>query len=333
MDAEAITRFSQGLVDALDLRDNVLKHIRFGEIVTDGFDCYPFAQRIFSLKDENYLYTPPTNFWHKSHKPVITFDGVLASPWLGLDLPRTAAWIFSELEACFNAPVDIEFAVRVDDDPDEAHFYLLQCRPLSQREEMKPLSVPAVPDGRKIIFIPRQVPTAHLPGIEYIISVDPLKYKNWPASDKFAVARVIGKLNQTLEGKTFILIGPGRWGSGNPELGVSVKYSEIANTKMLVEVSIKEADYLPEVSYGTHFFQDLIEDRIIYVPIFPDEEDAFINTRFLSDGSVFGKILTDEYYARYGEVVSVIHVPSVAGGRLAEAVFDGHVDEGVVFVR
>jgi len=161
-EARAITKFSQRMVDALDIKHNALTQVDMKELVKDGFDCYPRAQRLYSLKDENYLYIPSTNLWDKTHKPVLTFDGVLSSPWLGLDLPKTMNWVFKELETAFDCPVDIEFAIRVDDDPEEAHFYLVQCRPLSQREELKPKPIPKVAPNKKIFRAARQVPTAHL---------------------------------------------------------------------------------------------------------------------------------------------------------------------------
>ncbi len=332
-EARSITKFSQRVVDVLDLKHNALKQVDMKELVKDGFDCYPRAQRLYSLKDENYLYIPSTNLWDKAHKPVLTFDGVLSSPWLGLDLPKTMNWVFKELETAFDCPVDIEFAIRVDEDPEEAHFYLVQCRPLSQREELKPKPIPKVAPSKKIFRATRQVPTARLKKIEYIVYVDPGEYKNWPANDRFAVARVIGKVNQILEGKQFILMGPGRWGSVNPELGVSIKYAEISNTKMLVEISIKEAEYLPEVSYGTHFFQDLIEDRIVYTPLYPDEEGVILNLNFLKKKNALCDLLGNEYYQKYEKLVYVVHVPSVAKGHFAEVVFNGTKDEGLVFIK
>lgn len=329
----SIAKFSQGLVDVLDLKENCIKHIKFREIVADGFDCYPRAERIFSLKDEGHLYVPPTNLWNKEHEPIITFDGIIATPWLGLDLPQTAKWVFKELETAFECPVDLEFAVRVDDDADEAHFYLVQARPLSQREELVPKPLPRVPDENKIFAVSKGVPTAWLEDIEYIVYVDPIVYKNWPLAEKHAVARVVGKLNEFLEGKVFILMGPGRWGSGNPDLGIPVKYAEISNAKMLVEVSIKDADYLPEVSYGTHFFQDLIEDKIIYIPLFPDEDGSFLNKEFFEKGDDFGEVLLDDYYSKFGGLVRVINVPKATGGARAHASFNGKLDKGLVFVK
>ena len=84
------------------------------------------------------------------------------------------------------------------------------------------------------------------------------------------VGRAVGRLNKLLPKRQFILIGPGRWGSrGDIRLGVPVTYSEINNTAMLIEVARQKGNYLPELSFGTHFFQDLVEASIRYLPLYP----------------------------------------------------------------
>lgn len=331
-DASDITRFSQGWVDVLDLEKNQIKEIRFEEIVKDGMNCYPRAQKLFSLKDDKFLYVPSTNLWDIHHKPVLTFEAILAYPWLGLDLPKMMDWLFRELEGAMHCPVDIEFAVRVSDDSEVAELYLLQCRPLSQREDLKPKPIPTVPDSEKIFYATKKVPTGSLGDIEYIIYVDPHLYKTWPTADRASVARVVGKLNRALDGKNFILIGPGRWGTTNAELGVTVKYGEIANAKMLVEVAIPDADYVPEVSYGSHFFQDLIEQGCLYTPLYLDGT-AFLNEAFFKRASVFHDLLPHKYFSQYAELIRVIHVPTVTGGHLASAIFDGEKEKGLLFIE
>ena len=85
-----------------------------------------------------------------------------------------------------------------------------------------------------------------------------------------AVGRAVGRLNQVLPRRKFLLMGPGRWGSrGDIKFGVSVTYSDINNTAMLIEVARKQKDYIPEPSFGTHFFQDLVEASIAYLPLYP----------------------------------------------------------------
>jgi len=96
-----------------------------------------------------------------------------------------------------------------------------------------------------------------VPDIEYLVYVDDIAYHNWPYREKQSVARVIGKLNEALKGKRFALIEPGRWGSWNSELGVPVNYAEISNCVLLVEIARRCATYVPEVSFGSHFFRIL----------------------------------------------------------------------------
>ena len=76
------------------------------------------------------------------------------------------------------------------------------------------------------------------------------------------------------------MIGPGRWGSSNIDLGVNVGYADIDNAAVLVELAREEAGHVPEVSYGTHFFQDLVEQQIIYLPVYPDDADCAFNEAF-----------------------------------------------------
>ena len=75
-------------------------------------------------------------------------------------------------------------------------------------------------------------------------------------------------------------MGPGRWGTVNPDLGVKVSYADIYNTRALVEISGEGVGPAPEPSYGTHFFQDLIEANIYPLAVHLDDEDSVFNRAF-----------------------------------------------------
>ena len=93
----------------------------------------------------------------------------------------------------------------------------------------------------------------------------------------------MGQLNSLLPKRQFILMGPGRWGSrGDIKLGVPVTYSDINNTAVLIEIARKKGNYVPELSFGTHFFQDLVESSIRYLPLYPDDPGIVFNETFLS---------------------------------------------------
>ena len=112
-----------------------------------------------------------------------------------------------------------------------------------------------------------------------------------------------------------LMMGPGRWGSSNIELGVNVTYADINNTAVLVEMAREEAGQVPEVSYGTHFFLDLVEAQIIYLPVYPSDPEAEFN------GEIFERlpnVLTDLLpdAERFREIIRVFDLPAATGGSM-----------------
>jgi hypothetical protein len=93
--------------------------------------------------------------------------------------------------------------------------------------------------------------------------------------------RVIRLLNERLQDSSFILMGPGRWGTRDMRKGIHVGYADINFARMLIEIARPVGGFAPEVSFGSHFFQDLIESRIRYLALYPDEKDNLFDERFL----------------------------------------------------
>ena len=332
-EANIIQKCSQKKVDVIDLRNNTIKTVHFRELISDGFNCYPGSQAMVSLRDGNYLYRPVSNLWDAQHIPVLTMNGVLSGPWLGIDLSQTIGWLLKRSEEDLGHAVDIEFAVKIDPETGKAELFLLQARALSESEERKARPIPKL-DPKDVIFtVRRNLPTAYVPDIEFLVYVDEMEYRNWPHKDKQSVARVIGKVNEVLQGKRFALIGPGRWGSWNPDLGVPVTYAEIFHCIILVEVARRRATYVPEVSFGSHFFQDLIEDNIAYLPVYPDEPGAVFNEEIFSKQSEFSKLLPDEYYRKFDKLIKVVHIPNVADNRKAHAILNGELEKAAMFLK
>jgi hypothetical protein len=182
--------------------------------------------------------------------------------------------LLKTLEAAYQYPVDIEFTVNTAQDG-SSKINLLQCRPLQTKGLKKRVSIPEKIPPERIFFRAEggfMGGNTALP-IKRVVWVDPRHYAQLSLSDKYEVARLIGRINnQTSERveQATLLIGPGRWGTSTPSLGVPVKFSEINNMAAIGEVAFREGELMPELSFGSHFFQDLVEADIFYLALFPD---------------------------------------------------------------
>ena len=199
---------------------------------------------------------------------------------------------------------------------DGTDLYLLQCRLQSYSARSQPAAIPRdVPKDRILFSANRYVTNGTIPDITHIVYVDPQKYAELPnRADLIAVGRAVAALNQLLPKRQFILMGPGRWGSrGDIRLGVSVSYSDINNTAMLIEIAQKQKDYVPELSFGTHFFQDLVEASIRYLPLYPGDWGTIFNESFFKDSRNWLPELLPEF-AYLAEAVRVIDVSEYSAG-------------------
>src|ERR1035441_4106365 len=146
------------------------------------------------------------------------------------------------------------------------------------------------------------------------------------------VGRAVGRLNKLLPKRQFILIGPGRWGSrGDIKLGVTVTYSDINNTAMLIEVARQRGNYLPDLSFGTHFFQDLVEASIRYLPLYPDDPQTAFKEEFLRGSpSVLVELLPE--FAYLSDTLRVIDVPKESDGLILRVLMNAESDRAVAYL-
>jgi hypothetical protein len=137
-----------------------------------------------------------------------------------------------------------------------------------------------------------------------------------------AVAEMVGRLNKVLETQSFILIGPGRWGSIDPLLGVPVTYADIFNTRMLVELAVEQQGAVPEPSYGTHFFQDLVEAEIFPVALYPDQPGDLFRRDWLARArNWLDDILPGAAGAQ--DCLKLVNIPGEFGGKKLDIFMDG----------
>jgi hypothetical protein len=320
--ARDVKYYSQYYADVLDLTQNKLVTRPISEVLAAD---YP-GLRLLASQDKGDYVGPliMLNAGLDTKSLVITLDGLLTQTSFAAHLRH----ILKALEVSYSHPVDIEFTLDIGREyprPSVA-IHLLQCRPYAPAREMEQIRFPERIDSEDIVFgTEKLVPTGRVRNISSIIYVDPDRYSLTSPSQKLELGRLMSRLNQRLEGQTFIMMAPGRWGSVNPDLGLRVGYADFYNTRALVEISWGKGRNRPALSYGTHFFQDLVESRIYPLAIFPGDPGNPFNQKFF-DNAVNALPVLLPQDAAFAEVVKVIDVSATTGGRVMELVMSG--DEG-----
>ena len=322
---EEIVRYSPKKMDVINLKTRTFETVEIPALLRECGRDYPLANQIFSLIKEDHLQQPGgMGIDFEKEEVVVTFDGLVnRSSFVG-----QIQAILSVLQEALGHPVDIEFA------HDGTHFYLLQCRSQSYSEDFLPAVIPSeIPPERFLFSAHRYLTNGMILDITHVVYVDPQQYAELDDyQDLLAVGSAIGRLNQLLPKRQFILIGPGRWGSrGDIKLGVSVTYSDISNTAMLVEIARKQRGYQPEPSFGTHFFLDLVEASIRYLPLYPDDpETVFNETFFTQQRNLLPDLLPD--FAYLGQVIRVVQVCEATGGLTLHVLMNAEINKAVAIL-
>jgi hypothetical protein len=250
-DFDDLCHYSQRRMDCLDLHDSRFASLPLDEVIATATD----------LPLDLFLARTPEGF------PLVSFDRLLRDTPVARDLRR----MLEILESVYEQPVDIEFALNFLGDG-SYRIHLLQCRTFQSRREIG-LMAPANPANRTtrlaahgaVIGVSREQPLSR------IIYIPTQTYAALPERDRYAVARLIGRLTrlQPADDRGLMLIGPGRWGTRSPSLGIPVSFTEISRASVVCEVVAMHEALIPDVSLGTHFFNDLVEHDMLYVAYFP----------------------------------------------------------------
>jgi pyruvate,water dikinase len=197
------------------------------------------------------------------------------------------------------------------------------------------ITIPSGIEKDKIIFsATRYIMSGACHGIEYIVYVDGNEYDEVESRDRLLeIGLIIGRLNQILPCKKFILIGPGRWGSkGDIKLGVHVGYSDINKTAMLIEVAKMKKGQVPDLSFGTHFFQDLVEADIRYLPLYPDDEGViFREDIFFSHKNMLKEMVTGT--TGFENVIKVVKVSDILKNSTLSVILNGDSDQAIAYLK
>jgi len=298
-----IRKYSQQHVDLLDINENLLKAVGVQQFLAEkpNISLDLIAARDFEMNRKMRTLGKKQDHW------LITFENLFSQTSFTQLMQR----ILRTLEDHYQYPVDIEFTVNFTHDR-QLVINLLQCRPLQTKGQQVQRKIPSHVETEKVFFRCR----GYFMGgsisqkIRKLIYVEPTAYVGLPLSQKYDIARLVGKLNRLIadkEAEPTILLGPGRWGTTTPSLGIPVGFHEISNIAVLVEIAYEGGNLMPELSYGTHFFQDLVEADIFYVALFPNKENVTFRPDKLDQmPNLLADLLPQS--AKYADVVKVCRI-------------------------
>ncbi|MCU0872468.1 MAG: PEP/pyruvate-binding domain-containing protein [Pirellulaceae bacterium] len=319
---DEVCEYSQHRVDYLDLTANCLTSGHFLDLVQAGPELPWHLVATLQHAAPSASATP-----HYA----LTFDGLLSSTPFVEDIRE----ILKTLETAYRNPVDVEFAANLRSNG-SYRLHVLQCRPL-QVQGVDRVCLPDVQidhadrllQARGAVIGPSRIVPVHR-----FIYVVPARYAelSWP--QRYEVARLLGRLNQTVcqDGQTLMLLGPGRWGTESPDLGIPVHFAEINRASILCEIVTMRENLVPDVSLGTHFLNELIEMNVLYLALFPRQQQNELNERFFLESP---NRLLDALprAARWQEVVRVIDPTDVLPEhRCAVLLADAGKQEASVFI-
>lgn len=270
---DEVCEYSQHRVDYLDLAANRLVSGHFLDLLKENLDL---PWELIASRDDS------ASPGHEPASYVLTFDGLLSRTPLVDDMRE----MLKILEEAYQNPVDIEFTVNFLNDR-QYKINLLQCRPL-QVQGADSVSLPTIEvhDADRIVQAHGAIiGPSRVVRVDRFVYVVPALYGELPLARRYEVARLLGSVNQAIprDTKTFVLLGPGRWGTSSPELGIPVHFAEINRASVLCEIVTMRENLIPDVSLGTHFLNELVEMNILYMALFPRQQRNYLNEKFFLD--------------------------------------------------
>ena len=296
-------KFSQGKAEVINVTDRALEKLPFEKIAPD---IPAYLEKILLEHDYDAEYSLRESGRPRDVK-FISCRGLVANRTLMEQMRRMLHCIQDEYEY----PVDTEFTINISESG-EYTIDLLQCRPLQIQKGKTGTMIPAgIPEDRILLESKgASMGMSKASGLDLIVYVDPAGYYGMPYKDKNRVARLIGGINWHFRDlqKHMMLIVPGRVGTTSPELGVPTAFSDISAFEIICETEEREAGYNPELSYGSHIFQDLVEAEILYTAVFHSEKTIrYAPEKLKNCPDITGQFDGGE------ELSGIVHVYDVSG--------------------
>jgi hypothetical protein len=302
--AEDLSRFAQHKVDVLEFATNSLTTMDIQAVQEKMSDWF----RVFMI-EHDYARERELRELGINRKIVFTTcQNLLRHEDFVTGIRR----ILAALEKEYDYPVDVEFTVNFSKDGNFM-INLLQCRPLQVGGSGVRAKIPKIAREKTYFLLDGgTMGGAYYQRIDVVVRVDPRRYYEYPYHKKPAVARAIGAINRHYRDKekVLMLLVPGRLGTTSPELGVPVKFAEISNMNIACEVSYEGAGYMPELSFGSHFFQDLVETDIFYASIFENKDTTLYYDPDFLDGceNIMREVYGDSEAEELSEIVRICDV-------------------------
>ncbi len=308
-DLDHVRRYTQRKVDVIDLEANHFLSHKFADVAAAG---PAIPMHIFASQNR----WRGGDHWDAAPTPSTrcsTFDQLLAATPFVADMRE----MLRVLQTAYDYPVDLEFAANFfAKDAQRYKIHLLQCRPLQVASDSAGVVLPKVANPADCVLEAHGavIGRSRANRLDRLIYVTPAVYGRLPLRDCYSVARLIGRLlhlDEPHPPERVMLVGPGRWGTTTPSLGVPVCFAEIDKVSVLCEIVAMREDLVPDVSLGTHFFNDLVEMDMLYLALFPNREGNSWNRAFFEESpNRLAELVPEE--AKWAEVVHVIDMPPAA---------------------
>lgn len=291
-------RFSQRFIDALDCAENRYCEVALDKLLPELPLWYKRAVMEHDYEAENLL----REMGQRREVWFASCQGLLENEAFTRLMQNT----LKTLERVYGTPVDIEYAINLDKDGDFV-VNLLQCRPLYVGGDAEKISIDGLaPD--KVLFEVRDASmgVSKKKRVDVVVRVDPAMYNALPYARKPEVATAIGRINRFYADgdRKLLLLAPGRVGTSSPELGIPTRFSDISCFSVICEVSDRRTGFMPELSYGSHMFQDMVEAEMSYSAIWDDPKTLKYDPALLDDlPDRFSEICPD--MADFREMITV----------------------------
>lgn len=295
-------KFSQGKAEVINMTERQLEKLSYEKMEED---IPKYLEKIL-LEHDTEAESRLREMGRRREVKFISCKGLVSNVPLMDQMKRMLKCIQEEYEY----PVDTEFTINISENG-EYSIDLLQCRPLQVQKGKTGSLVPDdIPKERILLeSIGSSMGISKTSQLDIIVYVDPVKYYELPYKDKDLVAKLIGKINWHYRDmdKHMMLIVPGRVGTTSPELGVPTTFADISAYDIICETEESRAGYNPELSYGSHIFQDLVEAEILYTAIFQGEKTKHYSPEMLASANdIIGEF-------EYSDVLEgVVHIYDVS---------------------